>query len=107
MSLIKVFLDENNSGISVFLDRGRTLLRQVNSQLGTIYSSKVEVFLTRKSLISDIIGFLAGEGVSLVNIFNSAGYIDLPHLNLLQRTLLLSSIMQGHLQAKRRLCMLR
>jgi hypothetical protein len=70
MSLIKLFLAENNSGISVFLDRG-TLLRQKYSLSRTIYAPKVEVFLARKSLIIDITGFTR-------YIFNSAGYTDLP-----------------------------
>jgi hypothetical protein len=66
MSFIKLFLAGNNYGISEFLDRGRTLLRQEYSQSGTINSLKVEVFLARKSLIKS---------------FNSAVYTDLPQLD--------------------------
>jgi hypothetical protein len=77
MSIIKLFLAGNISGISGFLeyftfDPGK---RQKNSRLGRLIFPKAEVFPARKSLISDIPGFPAKGQVSLVNIFNSVEWV--------------------------------
>ncbi len=62
VTIIKLFLDGNTSAWGGFPDQEKKV--PVNPEIP-------EVFLARKSLISDILGFPAGDGGSIINIFNS------------------------------------